>query len=593
MSKKRFIHIIILLCLSIVVSSYTVRPRNLSEYDGEALEIQNVISVFSGSRELDSALHYARNIYRVGKARADIKLAMIGCAHIGQVFLMTDMYDSAKYYLSKGYQYWHKLKAERKKLSNYKPVYMIMNSMAIISANADMNYEQAAEYLIEGLNVARSNGMDSDYAVMGHNLGIVFFIRQNPAGMKYCEEVYQDGLLRNDRFMIYAGAQGRAMMFILKEQYKKANESLKEADKYLDGPPTMTLLNLHAVTEAGLGNDKNAEEYFLKAMDLLPESVVTDVAYLYLTYGQFLKKQGRFHEAAEMLSKGLEMSKAKNNHVFTYRLYLELSDIEQRTGNIDKSLEYYKLYHQESDSVFNIKRERAVNDLTMRYEEERYRSSLQEREILLMKKTRNIQVIVFILLIIIIVLGVLYLMYRHKDKLYVRIVKQYQQSAEREGKLNDEIARLKEIISIGSNKPDADHGSTALSADKNRELFSRLEELMKKDKIYHEPNLTRERVAELVGTNRTYLSTVINEQTGKSFIQYVNDYRIDEAVLILSNPNNDVLMKALTVEIGFSSPTTFYKFFREKVGMTPAKYKEKVDELVRISQTKNNNIVQE
>lgn len=97
-------------------------------------------------------------------------------------------------------------------------------------------------------------------------------------------------------------------------------------------------------------------------------------------------------------------------------------------------------------------------------------------------------------------------------------------------------------------------------------------------RLYREANLTRSRVAELLGTNRTYLSQAINEKTGKNFNQFVNGYRIAEALQILSDPNNDSSMKAIAIETGFGTPNTFFKIFRAETGMTPSKYREKIIE---------------
>lgn len=74
---------------------------------------------------------------------------------------------------------------------------------------------------------------------------------------------------------------------------------------------------------------------------------------------------------------------------------------------------------------------------------------------------------------------------------------------------------------------------------------------------------------------------MINEKAGMSFVHYVNNYRLNEAIEILSDPENTIPMKALSSDLGFSSPSTFYKLFQEKVGMSPAKYREKIIELSR------------
>ena len=115
--------------------------------------------------------------------------------------------------------------------------------------------------------------------------------------------------------------------------------------------------------------------------------------------------------------------------------------------------------------------------------------------------------------------------------------------------------------------------------DKSNEMFMRIERLMTGDRIYRENGLTRDKVAERLGSNRTYISQVINDKTGMSFLAYINSYRIEEAIELLSDPANDIPLKALSSDLGFSSISTFYKLFSEKVGMPPAKYREKIIEI--------------
>lgn len=99
---------------------------------------------------------------------------------------------------------------------------------------------------------------------------------------------------------------------------------------------------------------------------------------------------------------------------------------------------------------------------------------------------------------------------------------------------------------------------------------------MQEDAVYKENFLTKERVADLLGTNRTYLSQVINEQTQQNFTQYINNYRINEAIRLLSDPETDLPLKAVAAEVGFNSMSTFYKIFQNTVGVPPKQYRNKV-----------------
>jgi len=88
----------------------------------------------------------------------------------------------------------------------------------------------------------------------------------------------------------------------------------------------------------------------------------------------------------------------------------------------------------------------------------------------------------------------------------------------------------------------------------------------------------------MLGTNRTYLSQIINEKFGSSFTYYINSYRVDEAVHILSDPNNNIPLKALSAQLGFNSISTFYKVFQSSIGMPPSLYRSKVIELQKNSE---------
>ena len=60
--------------------------------------------------------------------------------------------------------------------------------------------------------------------------------------------------------------------------------------------------------------------------------------------------------------------------------------------------------------------------------------------------------------------------------------------------------------------------------------------------------------------------------------QYINSYRIKEAIRILSDPSDNTPLKAIAIDLGFNSMSTFYKLFQTSVGMTPSLYRKKVQE---------------
>ena len=150
--------------------------------------------------------------------------------------------------------------------------------------------------------------------------------------------------------------------------------------------------------------------------------------------------------------------------------------------------------------------------------------------------------------------------------MYTTIVSQYRISIRREQHIEKKLQELK----------DDRYPTSGLTEEKGADLFAQLEILMREGECYRDNLLIREKVAEELDSNRTYLSQIINRQTGLTFTQYVNEYRINDAVRQLSESTNEQSFKSIAQSVGFSSMTTFYKAFQQVVGMTPSQYRNKI-----------------
>lgn len=102
-----------------------------------------------------------------------------------------------------------------------------------------------------------------------------------------------------------------------------------------------------------------------------------------------------------------------------------------------------------------------------------------------------------------------------------------------------------------------------------------LERSMQVDKLYLNPRLTLGDLAAAVGSNRSYLSDYINRQ-GKTFYDFVNEYRVAEACRILdgSMSEENVSMPDVALRSGFNSLSSFYRYFSKLKGVTPTKYQD-------------------
>lgn len=102
-------------------------------------------------------------------------------------------------------------------------------------------------------------------------------------------------------------------------------------------------------------------------------------------------------------------------------------------------------------------------------------------------------------------------------------------------------------------------------------LGRKIEELFRAGQVYLNPNLKLSDVTRMVGSNRTYVSKWFNQDSGLSFYDYVNRYRIEHACRLLLDSSDTVMH--ISDQSGFNSLSTFHRIFTKLKGMTPNEYR--------------------
>ena len=109
---------------------------------------------------------------------------------------------------------------------------------------------------------------------------------------------------------------------------------------------------------------------------------------------------------------------------------------------------------------------------------------------------------------------------------------------------------------------------------KANQYFKKLEGLMRLSKIYRNPYLTLSSTAENLGISACYLSSMVNTLLNKSFIDFINEYRVEDVKKHLhSEEFANYTIVSLGLEAGFNSKSTFYSAFKKHTGLTPLEYK--------------------
>ena len=92
---------------------------------------------------------------------------------------------------------------------------------------------------------------------------------------------------------------------------------------------------------------------------------------------------------------------------------------------------------------------------------------------------------------------------------------------------------------------------------------------------YSDADLDLDMVCSNLGVSAAYFSTVFKKETGSTFINYLTDYRMKEALRLIDEEDEKTYIIAM--KVGYADPNYFSYVFKKKYGMSPTKYKRTRD----------------
>ena len=327
---------------------------------------------------------------------------------------------------------------------------------------------------------------------------------------------------------------------------------------------------------------------------------------IFYDYAFILHQAGRYREAIPLLTRVWE-SKDYQSPPDTAASY-HIIDIETPPIDAARLLaqSYYSIgqkdryagYIHQVDSL-----QGAANEARWKTEKLRLEEMLQNKELsnqLLMQKAktayaRQIQYLLFTLVVIlaaILIAAVLWWRHhrrrlhrlfmlmasRHADWLEIRsLLMGSSLPMANEPAYPQERLPLSPAYAAPSPGPEgtsATGGETTPAANPQQvycRIFHQALRVMETDKPFLDPKFDLVMFARLVGTNRTQLSTAINQQAQSTFSNWLATYRVNYLIQQI-NEQPDLYIDELYPAAGFASRTTFYRQFRQATGLTPKQY---------------------
>ena len=391
--------------------------------------------------------------------------------------------------------------------------------------SAIKNYDMAELFYLKALNTHLS---DSAHIVaILNNLGTVKTYQEDlDSALYFFREAQRVSKLYNEA-LAYSAEINLGFLFQKQQQFDSAFHYARSA-----------------LARSIKNNNKIAEALVLQNLSkLFFETKKIDSAQIYAHLSNEIAKEHSFLKTV-----------AEN--------YLTLSDIEEIKGNKTKALEYFKIHTRLNDSIFNIEKFSSINQLQRLYEVTKTNQQIEELAIEKRIKERTIYLQKIVLAVLLLACCILLFAYFQKRRLDTAHQVLFEKSVET-------LVTQESLSKTYQRK----YQKNALEHEAQEELLNRILAIMEDTSVICDTEFSIGTLTELVQSNYTYVSQVINTALKKNFRSFLNSYRIREAQRLFSEPDaTKYTIESVALQVGFKSRNAFRDAFKEITGVTPNFY---------------------
>ncbi|MBJ2173806.1 AraC family transcriptional regulator [Aureibaculum sp. A20] len=306
-------------------------------------------------------------------------------------------------------------------------------------------------------------------------------------------------------------------------------------------------------------------EYFKKANELSYQyDSVSGPSYVSLELGECYFSLKEYNKAVEVLERGIDVKKLNTKEIYLTEDYKLLAKIYKASGELEKSNKYYEKY--------------ILNQTALEKSKDTITSSFHTQELSKVENEKSTQRNTFYLfmsiglgLLLLLIAYILYLIKqkkKNKEMFNVLLAKFNQEEKPTFEIIDTKDKVLEEKVTAEVNEETTYLILAGLQSLKEQEYFLR-------------QDCTSYTVAKKIKTNTSYLSKVINSHFEKNFNTYINDLRINYAILRLKNDSRfrSFSVQSIAEEIGYKSADSFARYFKLSTGLNPSFYIKQLNSL--------------
>lgn len=236
--------------------------------------------------------------------------------------------------------------------------------------------------------------------------------------------------------------------------------------------------------------------------------------------------------------------------------YLLLSNSYEKLRDYKNANHYYEKYRQRYEQVLDPQKIHALNTLENGYKAK----PLIDTNKTLKRKYTNLLIVLFFAIVLFFI-G--YIFYKRRNK-----------------KTFDTLLLKIENLEAKTNVPKYKKATSSLPIEeKTAHIILEKLNYLEQQLFFLDKSYDMSQTAEKIGTNTSYLSATINHYKAKNFKEYMNELKINYALITLKENSlyRKYAISALASEFGYNSTLTFSRAFKKYAGITPSDYIKKLN----------------
>lgn len=348
------------------------------------------------------------------------------------------------------------------------------------------------------------------------------------------------------------------------DRIAEANSWLKSMDEMMQwleangntdriGYKPVMIRGLKAKIELSRGNLETASKY----LEECPQFIRDDIparAYVeyYVAKMRLYVQQNKHGEALPLLDDLIDMHIEDFKPIaaeYIYQKGLSLAAM----GRYEESTKMLKQYIDLKDRINEIAVAQQLDELTTKYSVEK----LQHEHDTIRRRLLVLVAICAALIIIVALIVVNQRKLRRKNKILARNISEHN--------------RLAREMALASTKPTDTEEKT--DTPNLTEIGEKIIEYITQSQCYLKYDCSRDTIRKGVGVSDRILAKAISTVTGMSFVNYINQLRLNQSIELLEE-KPEMTINEISTACGFGSVRQFQRLFKQCYDLTPSAFRE-------------------